>query len=127
MHVRLAERPELLRESYDLASEGYADMATFVPVQITLEDWLADEEDVPEGSFVALVGGEIVRFSLAGGRDIPVGEQLLHHELGLGLESVRAHDIFSDSEDFARGRDTAQPSQGHDVVPVSVDPRRVNL
>jgi hypothetical protein len=27
----LAARPELLRESYQLAIEGYADMATFVP------------------------------------------------------------------------------------------------
>ena len=63
-HVTLAERPELLRESYDLASEGYADMATFVPVQITLEEWLEGEGgNVPEGSFLALAGGEIVGFS----------------------------------------------------------------
>ena len=64
VHVTLAERPELLRESYDLASEGYADLATFVPVEITLEDWLdGDGGNVPEGSFVALAGGEIVGFS----------------------------------------------------------------
>jgi len=62
-HVTLAERPELLRESYDLASEGYADMATFVPVQITLEDWVGDDDNVLEGSFVALASGEIVGFS----------------------------------------------------------------
>jgi mycothiol synthase len=62
--VTLAERPELLRESYDLAVEGYADMATFTPVQITLDDWLAgDDGNVPEGSFVALADGEIVGFS----------------------------------------------------------------
>ena len=64
VHVTLAERPELLRESYDLASEGYADMATFVPVGITLEEWLdGDGGDVPEGSFLALADGEIVGFS----------------------------------------------------------------
>ena len=64
VHVTLAERPELLLESYDLASEGYADMATFVPVGITLEDWLdGDGGNVPEGSFVALAGDEIVGFS----------------------------------------------------------------
>ena len=62
--VTLAERPELLRGSYDLAAEGYADMATFVPVRITLEDWLAgDDGNVPEGSYVALADGEVVGFS----------------------------------------------------------------
>jgi GNAT superfamily N-acetyltransferase len=60
----LAARPELLRESYPLATEGYADMATFVPVSISLDDWLAgDDGSVPEGSFVALAGDEIVGFS----------------------------------------------------------------
>jgi GNAT superfamily N-acetyltransferase len=62
--VTLADRPELFRQSYDLASEGYADMATFVPVAISLEDWLAgDDGNVPEGSFVALADGEIIGFS----------------------------------------------------------------
>jgi GNAT superfamily N-acetyltransferase len=62
--VTLAERPELLRASYDLALEGYADMATFVAVSITLDDWLrGDDANVPEGSLVALAGDEIVGFS----------------------------------------------------------------
>jgi len=62
--VTLEERPELLRESYDLAVEGYADMATYAPVTISLDDWLAgDGADIPAGSFLALAGGEIVGLS----------------------------------------------------------------
>ena len=60
----LAERPELLRLSYELAVEGYADMATYAPVTITLDDWLdGDGGDVPAGSFVALAGEDVVGFS----------------------------------------------------------------
>ena len=60
----LATRPELLSESYPLAAEGYADMATFAAVSISLDDWLAgDDGNVPEGSLVALAGHEIVGFS----------------------------------------------------------------
>jgi GNAT superfamily N-acetyltransferase len=61
--VTVAERPELLREAYELASEGYADFATWVPVEISLEEWLGEEATIPEGSFVALAGEEIVGFS----------------------------------------------------------------
>ncbi len=59
----IAERPELLREVYPLACEGYADLATDAPVEVSLEDWLRDEATLPEGSFVAFAGGEIVGFS----------------------------------------------------------------
>jgi mycothiol synthase len=59
----IAERPELLREAYDLASEGYADLATSFEVVVPLEDWLRDEATYPEGSFVALAGDEIVGYS----------------------------------------------------------------
>ena len=60
----LAERPELLRLSYDLAVEGYADMATYAPVTITLDEWLdGDGGDVPEGTFAALAGADVVGFS----------------------------------------------------------------
>ena len=60
----LAARPDLLRESYALATEGYEDMATFAPVSVTLDDWLSgDDANVPDGSFVALAGNEIVGFS----------------------------------------------------------------
>lgn len=61
--VTVAERPELLRAAYDLAVEGYADMATPMPVTVSLEDWLAEEATLPEGSFVALDGDEIVGYA----------------------------------------------------------------
>lgn len=61
--VTVAERPELLREAYDLAVEGYADMATAYPVTISLDEWLREEATLAEGSFVALADGEIVGYS----------------------------------------------------------------
>jgi mycothiol synthase len=61
--VSVDERPELLREAYELASEGYADLATDRPASISLTQWLHEEATLPEGSFVALAGGEIVGFS----------------------------------------------------------------
>ena len=61
--VTIADRPELLREAYELGVEGWADMATTVPVTISLEDWLRDEATLPKGSFVALAGHEIVGYS----------------------------------------------------------------
>jgi mycothiol synthase len=59
----IAERPDLLREAYPLAQQGYADMALDGPAHISLEVWLRDEATLPEGSFVALSGDEIVGFS----------------------------------------------------------------
>lgn len=61
--VTIAERPELLEEAYDLAVEGHADMATSTPVTISLDEWLEEEATLPAGSFVALVGDEIVGYS----------------------------------------------------------------
>ena len=61
--VTVAERPELLREAYDLAAEGYADMVLSTPVVVPLDDWLRDEATLPGGSFVALAGDEIVGYS----------------------------------------------------------------
>ncbi len=61
--VTVAERPSLLEEAYPLASEGYHDMALEAPARISREDWLREEATLPEGSFVALAGGEIVGFS----------------------------------------------------------------
>lgn len=61
--VTIAERPELLRETHDLAVEGYADMAVATPVTISLEDWLAEEATVPAGSLVALAGEKIVGYT----------------------------------------------------------------
>lgn len=60
----VAARPELLREAYDLACEGYTDMKVVgASVTVSFEDWLRDEATLPDGSFVALAGGEIVGYT----------------------------------------------------------------
>jgi mycothiol synthase len=61
--VSIAERPDLLRDAYPLAQEGYADLAVEGDVVIELDDWLKDEATLPEGSFVALHEGQIVGYS----------------------------------------------------------------
>lgn len=61
--VSIAERPALLPETYRLAVEGYEEMATRFAVTILRDDWLRDEATMPEGSFVALAGDEIVGYS----------------------------------------------------------------
>jgi mycothiol synthase len=62
--VSIAERPELLERSYELAQQqGYADMALPWTVVISLDEWLRDEAGHPGGSLVALSDGEIVGFS----------------------------------------------------------------
>jgi mycothiol synthase len=61
--VSVAERPHLLRESYELAVVGYADLATTVPVSISLDTWLREEATEPGGSFAALAGDEVVGYS----------------------------------------------------------------
>jgi RimJ/RimL family protein N-acetyltransferase len=61
--VTIAERPELLEAAYELAVEGYADMATSTPVTISLDEWLDYEASLPAGSYVALAGDEIVGYS----------------------------------------------------------------
>jgi GNAT superfamily N-acetyltransferase len=63
--VTLAERPELLEAAYRaVAVEASADMPLSGRYVLTLEKWLEEEgEDVPEASFVALDGDEIVGFA----------------------------------------------------------------
>jgi mycothiol synthase len=61
--VAVAERPELLRQAYGLATEGYADMAVGEELDISLEQWLREEATLPEASFVALSEGEIVGYA----------------------------------------------------------------
>ena len=61
--VSVAERPELLADAYDLAVEGYADMATSAGHEVALEDQLVEEATLPGGSFVALADDEVVGFS----------------------------------------------------------------
>jgi mycothiol synthase len=60
--VSVAERPELVRDAYPLAQQGYEDMP-IDDVNVPLEDWLRDEASLPHGSFVALVGAEIVGYA----------------------------------------------------------------
>jgi mycothiol synthase len=61
--VPLGERrEELLRAAWPVALEGYADMPLPGDVSFELEEWLRDEATRPEGSFVALEGGEIVGY-----------------------------------------------------------------
>jgi mycothiol synthase len=61
--VTIAERPSLLRATYPLACQGYEDMALDGPAHISLDVWLRDEATLPDGSFVALAGEEIVGYS----------------------------------------------------------------
>lgn len=69
--VTIAERPELLAEAYELALQGFADMATDRAATVSRGDWLGEEATLPEGSFVALAGGEIVAYCGLCGHDNP--------------------------------------------------------
>ena len=51
------------RRRTPLAERGYADLATRDAVTVAIDDWLRDEATLPEGSFVALAGDEIVGYS----------------------------------------------------------------
>jgi mycothiol synthase len=60
----IADRPELLEQSYGLACEGYADLKLASgSVSVTLEEWLRDEATFPGGSFVALADAEIIGYA----------------------------------------------------------------
>jgi len=61
--VTIEERPELLERSYELALQGYEDMALPWTVVVPIEEWLRDEATVPGGSLVGLANGDIVGFS----------------------------------------------------------------
>jgi len=61
--VSIAERPELLEQSFELARQGYEDMAVPWSVVVPLEEWLRDEATLPGGSLVALAEDEIVGYS----------------------------------------------------------------
>jgi RimJ/RimL family protein N-acetyltransferase len=81
--VSIGERPELLREAYDLSLEAYPDLAVAGTIEISLERWLVEEATRPDGSFAALVGDEIVGYAglLQIGDEIDVAEH--------GLTAVR--------------------------------------
>lgn len=62
--VTIAECPELLTAAWHaVGCDGCADIPTPSALAWTLEDWLADEATVPEGSFVALEEGRIVGYA----------------------------------------------------------------
>jgi mycothiol synthase len=59
--VSVAARPELfVRIYHELAREALQDFALDRPIDVSLEDWEREWLTWPEGSFVALAGGEIV-------------------------------------------------------------------
>jgi GNAT superfamily N-acetyltransferase len=59
--VPVAARPELWRAAYDpLALQAFADLALDAPVEASLEQWERDWLTWPEGTFVALAGGEVI-------------------------------------------------------------------
>jgi mycothiol synthase len=58
-----ARREELLQAAWPLAQEGYADMPTPQPMEVKLTEWLRDEATLPDGSFVAVEGVEIVGYA----------------------------------------------------------------
>ncbi len=60
--VSLEEQPDLLEAAYPLAQEGYEDMP-IEGLDISLETWLLEGGTLPEGSFAALAGGEIVGYA----------------------------------------------------------------
>ncbi len=61
--VSIAEQPDLLEATYELAQQGYEDMALPWTVVVPLEEWLREEATLPGGSLVALAGGAIVGYS----------------------------------------------------------------
>lgn len=69
--VSVESRPELLREAWPLAQQGYEDMP-IDGLDIRIDSWLAEEATLPGGSFVALEGDEIVGYAgLMGWADDP--------------------------------------------------------
>jgi GNAT superfamily N-acetyltransferase len=57
----LADRPDLFERTYhELAADALQDLAVDRPLEISLEDWKREWVTWPEGSFVAISGGEIV-------------------------------------------------------------------
>jgi GNAT superfamily N-acetyltransferase len=59
--VTVAERPELWDVAYErVGREGFADMVTVSPVQVTLEQWRSVEIGDPAATVLALAGGEVI-------------------------------------------------------------------
>ena len=60
--LSVESRPELLREVWPLAQQGYEDMP-IDGVNVLEDNWLAEEATLPGGSFVAIADGEIVGYA----------------------------------------------------------------
>jgi GNAT superfamily N-acetyltransferase len=60
--VSIEARPELLREAWPLAQQGYEDVP-IDGIDMQLDSWLAEEATLPGGSFVALAGADIVGYA----------------------------------------------------------------
>jgi mycothiol synthase len=59
--VSLAERPDLSEAVYaQVAVEALADIPVTPPLEVSLEDWERGWVSLPEGTFLALAGGEVV-------------------------------------------------------------------
>ena len=57
----LAERPDLSTAVYtQVAAEAIADIPVSPPLEVSLEDWERGWISLPEGTFLALSGGEVV-------------------------------------------------------------------
>lgn len=61
--VSVEDHPDLLERSYEIARQGYEDLALPWTVVVPLEEWLRDEATLPGGSLVALAGDEVVGYS----------------------------------------------------------------
>ena len=60
--VSIESRPELHREAWPLAQQGFEDMP-IEGVDIKIDGWLAEEVSLPGGSFVAFADGEMVGYA----------------------------------------------------------------
>jgi len=58
-----SRREELLEAVWPLAQQGYADMPLPGEAVFTLGEWLREEATCPQGSFIALEGGEPVGYA----------------------------------------------------------------
>jgi len=62
--VSIAERPALLEQAWrQVAMEAYAGLPLPEPIEVPLDEWLGEEATLPEGSFVALAGGDVVGYA----------------------------------------------------------------
>jgi mycothiol synthase len=58
--VAVADRPELFGRTYELALEAFQDFQVDKPIEVSAEAWEREWLTWPEGSFVALVDGQVV-------------------------------------------------------------------